>query len=120
MNHSIDLHFPSPDVTIIAEPGRFYVESAFTLACQVHSIREIQQNDHLHRIMYFINDGVYGSFANWWYQKIVPSNKLAEPRTLKSTDEEQFMSVIWGPTCDSMDQVKFRLLFQLNRRPTSH
>lgn len=54
------------DVHIIAEPGRYYVASAFTLATSIHSKRSVRgdkmsPNTITHN-MYYINDGVYGSF----------------------------------------------------------
>lgn len=100
VNHSIDLHFPLPDVTIIAEPGRFYVSSAYTLACRVHSKREVRQNGKFNSVMYYINDGVYGSFNCNLYD-----HKIVYPITLKPANEELFKSSIWGPTCDALDQV---------------
>ncbi|XP_031640445.1 ornithine decarboxylase 1-like isoform X2 [Contarinia nasturtii] len=100
VNHNVDLLFPSPDVTIIAEPGRFYVSSAYTLACQVHSKRVVRQNGKFDSVMYYINDGVYGSFNCNLYD-----HKIVHPTTLKSADEELFKSSIWGPTCDALDQV---------------
>lgn len=100
MNRSVDLHFPSNDVTIIAEPGRFYVSSAYTLACRVHSKREVRQNGKFLSMMYYINDGVYGSFNCNLYD-----HKIAVPLTLKSANEEVFKSSIWGPTCDALDVV---------------
>lgn len=100
MNHSIAIHFPSPDITIIAEPGRFYVSSAYTLACRVHSKREVRLNGKFNTMMYYINDGVYGSFNCNLYD-----HKIVYPLTLKSGNEELFKSSIWGPTCDALDQV---------------
>lgn len=105
MNHSVDVHFPSRDIRIIAEPGRFYVESAYTVACQVHSKREIFHNNEFDCIMYYLNDGVFGSLSNYLYQKIETGLKLSYPITLKAENEEVFKSIIWGPTCDSFDQV---------------
>lgn len=100
INNSLDLHFSSSDVKIIAEPGRFYVASAFTLACQVHSMREIRRDNQLESMMYFINDGVYGSFnCN------LSDHKPIFPITLKSSNEVTYKSTIWGPTCDSLDMV---------------
>lgn len=57
MNSTIDLCFPSPDITIIAEPGRYFVTSAFTLACPIHSKRNVYQNGKLLSSMYYISDG---------------------------------------------------------------
>lgn len=100
VNSSIELHFPSPDVTIIAEPGRYFVASAYTLACRVHSKREVRQNGKFLSNMYYINDGVYGSFNCSLYD-----HKVVHPITLKSPTTELLRSSVWGPTCDALDQV---------------
>lgn len=100
VNHSLDMYFPSSDVTVIAEPGRFYVSSGYTLACRVHSKREVHLNGKFNTVMYFINDGVYGSFNCNLYD-----HNIVHPITLKSADEVVFKSSIWGPTCDALDQV---------------
>lgn len=51
---------------MIAEPGRFYVASAFTLATSIHSKRSVRGDESssgaITHNMYYINDGVYGSF----------------------------------------------------------
>ena len=58
INITLDKHFPSEEgVQVIAEPGRYYVASAYTLVTRIHSIRTVRG----HR-MYYINDGVYSSF----------------------------------------------------------
>lgn len=64
INAALDKHFPAGSgVQIIAEPGRYYVVSAFTLVTRIHSKREVCQNDgNIVMRMYFINDGVYGAF----------------------------------------------------------
>lgn len=89
-------------VKIIAEPGQYYVSSAYTLACQVHSKRKIFENGKVKKIMYFINDGVYGSFSLQLH-----AHMHLNPITLKSSNEQLFDSSIWGPTCDSHDLVNF-------------
>jgi ornithine decarboxylase len=49
--------------------------------------------------MYYINDGVYGSF-----NCLVFDHAIVEPKTLKETDGNPlYPSSIWGPTCDSFD-----------------
>ena len=52
--------------------------------------------------MYYINDGVYGSFncTIFDHVKVTPT-----PFPLHGTfdDREYRISTIWGPTCDSMD-----------------
>lgn len=62
---------------MIAEPGRFYVASAFTLATSIHSKRSVRGNENSNAIthnMYYINDGVYGSFNCLLYdhQHVIP------------------------------------------------
>lgn len=100
VNSSLDLYFPSTnDVTVIAEPGRFYVTSAYTLACRVHSKREICKNGKTERIMYYINDGVFGSFNCQIFDDLI------RPIILKSSNEELFKSTVWGLALAAQDQV---------------
>lgn len=72
INSALDQHFAGDEVQIIAEPGRYYVSSAYTLVTRIHSKREIVLNDKIEKRMYFINDGVYGSFnCNIYDHKVV-------------------------------------------------
>ncbi|XP_056263016.1 ornithine decarboxylase-like [Pseudoliparis swirei] len=123
INAALDEFFP-PDsgVQIIAEPGRYFVDSAFTLAANVigkkviaddldeHSDGEHNSPDRL--MMYYLNDGVYGSMS--YIINDAAHNRL-EPylhRVLSyfnvcvvESSEQRFRSVLWGPTCDSIDKV---------------
>lgn len=109
----MDEHFPDNgnEIRIIAEPGRYFVSSAFTLVCRIHSIRDkYSTNGELKERMYFINDGVYGSFNCNLYD-----HKIAIPKFMKDVtvnqnpllnyDDDEYSSSIWGPTCDALDQV---------------
>lgn len=104
INSSLDAHFPAPTpVRVIAEPGRFFVSSAYTLACCIHSIRVVPSSSpELHPLhyMYFIDDGVYGSFNCILYDH---QRVRAEP--LKGHAHEPRSSSVWGPTCDGLDNV---------------
>lgn len=82
ISQSLDFHFPSTNVRVIAEPGRYYVSSAYTLACYVHSKRDIRRDGKLKNTMYFLNDGVYGSFNCQLYD-----HKIVYPLTLKPSTE---------------------------------
>lgn len=108
VNAALDDYFPNGNVQIIAEPGRFYVSSAYTLACNVHSIRTIQSNNdpnQIHR-MYYINDGVYGSF-----NCILYDHQVVQPQPLNEyPGSKYYESSIWGPTCDGLDQVMDNVL----------
>nr|XP_033500548.1 ornithine decarboxylase-like [Epinephelus lanceolatus] len=115
INGALDEFFP-PDsgVQIIAEPGRYYVESAFTLAANVIAKRVILDDTDQHsdteenrpdRMMtYYINDGVYGSLNclinDAAHTKVEPYLQRAV-----ESSEQRYCSVIWGPTCDSIDKV---------------
>lgn len=102
VNKALDQYFPDNNVRVIAEPGRFYVASAFTLVTSVHSRKNIyNQNGEIEHVMYYINDGVYCSFNCLLYdhQVVVPLLKNSPPT------DKTMSSTIWGPTCDALDQI---------------
>lgn len=45
-----------PEIQVISEPGRYYVDSAFTVVAQVLGKKVIQEED-TKRFMYYMNDG---------------------------------------------------------------
>ncbi|XP_065061735.1 ornithine decarboxylase-like isoform X4 [Rhopilema esculentum] len=96
-------HFPpSFGVKIIAEPGRFYVQSAFTLVSRVSAVKhtpEVNGNKTENQnFVYYLNDGIHGSF--FYYDPDLP------PRPLKSKKEETLhLSTLWGPTCSQTDLI---------------
>uniref|UniRef100_A0A667WVJ9 ornithine decarboxylase n=1 Tax=Myripristis murdjan TaxID=586833 RepID=A0A667WVJ9_9TELE len=73
INVALDEFFPPEcGVQIIAEPGRYFVESAFTLAVNVIGKRAMmeeaaEQNSNVSTLyvvmMYYVNDGVFGSLS---------------------------------------------------------
>jgi len=90
-------------VKIIAEPGRYFVASAFTLVTSITSVREIaceKSKGIPEGFMYYLNDGVYGSF-----NCIMFDHQHPVPYALKqpSASTHIFKCSIWGPTCDSLD-----------------
>ena len=95
-------YFPSGDYQFIAEPGRFFVASAFTLICQIIARRKIPGPDGRPKHMLFLNDGVYGNFIDnllsKWRQK--PYVLISAQR---QSVENSIVYSIWGPTCDSID-----------------
>ncbi|TIB99766.1 hypothetical protein E3Q18_01425 [Wallemia mellicola] len=67
---AVDAHFPvETGVRVIAEPGRFYVHDAFTLATNIIAKRgsddDINQDldDQSPKVMFYQNDGVYARDA---------------------------------------------------------
>ncbi|GBP87042.1 Ornithine decarboxylase [Eumeta japonica] len=106
INEALELHFPERSVQVIAEPGRYFAAAAYTLAAVVHSKREVvsklEDSDVAETsTMYYINDGVYGSFNCVLYDH---QHVVAEP--LREHDDEPLLPCsIWGPSCDSLDCV---------------
>ncbi|KAK8974751.1 hypothetical protein V6N11_024393 [Hibiscus sabdariffa] len=98
-------YFPNePGVIIMAEPGRFFAESAFTLATNVIGKRvrgDIRE--------YWINDGIYGSMncilfdhATITCVPLAGSSNGGDP-TCK--EARSYDSTVFGPTCDALDTV---------------
>jgi len=132
--------FP-PKVRVIAEPGRFFCASSYTLAVTVTSRREryslgqraqnristpgesheseaqkkqpaadvsdseretkeeAEPREPSKEVLYYLSDGVYGSFNNIVFDHATPS-----PATFKSTEVTR-KSCLFGPTCDSIDVI---------------
>ncbi|KAJ8289503.1 hypothetical protein GJAV_G00002080 [Gymnothorax javanicus] len=114
INPALDKYFPADcGVRIIGEPGRYYVCSAFTLAVNIIAkkvvMREQSASDddeddgtNDRTLMYYVNDGVYGSFNCIFFDHahvlpILP--KKPKP------DECMYPCSIWGPTCDGLDRI---------------
>ncbi|XP_028835592.1 antizyme inhibitor 1a isoform X1 [Denticeps clupeoides] len=114
MKPLLDVYFPaSSGVSLIAEPGSYYVSSAFTLAVNVIA-KKVVARDHQEDLceslcandepefMYYMNDGVYGSFAYKLLEESVPAPTLHKELSAK---EPLFSSSLWGPSMDGLDQV---------------
>lgn len=110
VNVSIDKFFPDlfvkeNGISFIAEPGRFMVANAFTLATHVIAKRDINGSA---KAMLYINDGVYGNLNCILFDHQEPTARI-----LKSggqfhygeKDRRRFEYSIWGPTCDGLDCV---------------
>lgn len=101
LSRALDEHF-STNVRIIAEPGRYYVASAFTLACCVIGRRlpEPALRETSYRL--YLNDGVYGNFNSKFFdhQVFTPCVLSKIDSSAQSTDYS-----VWGPTCDGIDLI---------------
>ncbi|KAG0051043.1 hypothetical protein BGZ89_003663 [Linnemannia elongata] len=136
-----------PEIRVIAEPGRYYVSSAFSLATQVIARRIISSspmatvddkrvkkksrkcssnpgpspstnananaNATITR-MYYVNDGVYGSFSGIYYDNLIcdPHALLLDNQfvynkpPVMETCLGNHVTSVWGPTMDSADCLK--------------
>jgi ornithine decarboxylase len=98
--------FP-PHVRVIGEPGRFMAMGTHTLAVSVYARRQLDESmrsevanaDNLN-YLYYVNDGVYGSFNCIFFDHAAPT-----PLPLVEKSGKKYASKLFGPTCDSMDVV---------------
>ncbi|PYH45985.1 type III PLP-dependent enzyme [Aspergillus saccharolyticus JOP 1030-1] len=121
LSRAIDEAFPDPaSVRLIAEPGRYFARSLYTMACKVTSRRRqlhLQQSPDdnlpcsypsLTPDMLYLNDGVYGSFmlAVCENEIFVPDpvpRRVAAEDTFEPRAEGAHLYSLWGPTCDGID-----------------
>jgi len=119
---ALDDYFPAHSgVDLIAEPGRYYASSAFTLACNVIGRRTIDApggNDASY--MLYVNDGLYGNFSSIMFDHQHPVAKLLRvgghtlydtPAANATTDNDGIEYSIWGPTCDGIDRITENIRF---------
>lgn len=111
VNKAINTYFPEESgVEIIAEPGRYYVASAMTLTAMVIAKRvEVDPKTGKECYMYYLNDGIYGSFNNVIYEHATPRPELYDERSRSA--RKLHSSIMWGPSCDSVDCVKKDFIF---------
>ncbi|KAK4538519.1 hypothetical protein CDCA_CDCA18G4544 [Cyanidium caldarium] len=117
--------FPSNSgVDVIAEPGRYFVGAAHTLATQVISARlkhhsNAQRTDGTHDtdrkdtvgMDYYIGDGMYGSFKDAALLGVTFTPRVLLPALPGELDRRAPLPrpvrcTIFGPTCDSLDVVR--------------
>lgn len=105
INNAIDKYFKDSKFTIISDPGRYFVESAFIRAVQV--ILKKQTCDGL--MHYYVNDGIYMSFLmdlvyNGKYLKHGDFHVIRH-KLIETSEPRKLRSVVWGETCSSMDKI---------------
>ena len=124
INPLLDRHF-TEDVSIIAEPGRFFAHGAFSLACNVLGKKAqppLQLDDAAAddddgvalmraEVSYTIGDGLYGAFNSLLYDhaSVHPEPLLFDlpPQdAAAAADPARWVpSTVFGPTCDGLDRV---------------
>uniref|UniRef100_A0A674JW21 Antizyme inhibitor 2 n=1 Tax=Terrapene triunguis TaxID=2587831 RepID=A0A674JW21_9SAUR len=112
INSALDLYFPEGcGVEIIAKLGRYYVASAFTLAVNVIDKQEVpldppgsddEESSSKKNILYYINDGIYGSFSCIFFDHTCPRPTLHKK---PGPHHPLFSSSLWGPSCDGQDRI---------------
>jgi len=89
------------EIKFIAEPGRYMVESCQTLYLTI--IGKKKEND---TFIYYINDGIYGSFNCIFFDNQEPELIINE----NNNNNKKYNSIIFGNTCDSLDEIKRNIL----------
>jgi ornithine decarboxylase len=111
-----------PHARVIAEPGRYFASSTCTIATQIIAKRKVnhgadpvatdatteEQEARRERadivrqddFLYYVNDGVYGSFNNLMFD-----HAAAAPKALHERTHEKYRSTVFGPTCDGLDTI---------------
>jgi ornithine decarboxylase len=146
---NLNLYFPVDEgVRVIAEPGRLLVSSAFTLATNIIARRRALETSSSASasssssapapaadsegadVMYYINDGVYGSFNCIMFDHQIvhpypltlgnapapatarpafpppPNVEMATDLTVQLGYTATERASVWGPTCDSIDLIR--------------
>jgi ornithine decarboxylase len=108
--------FPA-DINVMAEPGRYYCRSAYTLTCEVIARRQRAEGANgIHPDMLYQNDGVYGNFMNVLIEReimaptLFPSGGPSSYTTGRRMGDHIYS--IWGPTCDATDCVTAACTFK--------
>ncbi|KAL2119434.1 hypothetical protein VTJ04DRAFT_6395 [Mycothermus thermophilus] len=118
---ALDEYFPAHSgVNLIAEPGRYYASSAFTLACNVIARRTIENpGSEDNSYMLYVNDGLYGNFSSIMFDHQHPVAKVLRcggrimynSPAAESSGAEGIEYSIWGPTCDGIDRITESIRF---------
>ncbi|XP_053571236.1 antizyme inhibitor 1 [Bombina bombina] len=115
LNHAVSpllgAYFPEESgIRVIAEPGSYYVSSAFTLAVNIIAKKVVEHDQHLpsggkHNsdtpaFIYCMNDGVYGSFGSKLSENL---NTVPSVHKRYKEDEPLFACSLLGPSYDELD-----------------
>uniref|UniRef100_A0A6C0I4X2 ornithine decarboxylase n=1 Tax=viral metagenome TaxID=1070528 RepID=A0A6C0I4X2_9ZZZZ len=87
----------SGSIQFIAEPGRFFAQASHTLVLNIIGKKSSVEDD---TIIYYLNDGVYGSFGCIFFDHYKPVILPYNER-----DGKLHKSRLFGPTCDSIDLI---------------
>ncbi len=92
------------EFSVFATMSGDLIASGYTVASVVCGVKVRDRE-----IMYYIDDGMYGSFHESLFDPI--SRRALAPMPLSvETGARLVYSTIWGPTCDSLDCIGERVL----------
>ncbi|CAH2014421.1 unnamed protein product [Acanthoscelides obtectus] len=105
INDVLDRYFPETNIDVIAEPGQYYVNSAFTLITQVHT-KKVLNGQEIAR-MYFTDVSVYNSMIDVVFK--VPFDMT--PVKNRKPNSRKLPSIVWGATCCSNDKISGDIIY---------
>ncbi|QHN93196.1 Ornithine decarboxylase [Arachis hypogaea] len=103
VNDALEANFGNEEgITVIGEPGRYFAETAFTLATKVIGKRvrgELRE--------YWINDGIYGCLncIMFDFARVTCTPLRCSSKHDGENESKTYSSTVFGPTCDSLDTV---------------
>jgi len=101
MTQFFDSELENGTIQFIAEPGRFFAEATHTLVLNVIGKKRIaDETTGETKIVYYLNDGIYGSFNCIYFDHRIPTILPFNER-----DGKLHKSLLFGPTCDSIDLI---------------
>jgi ornithine decarboxylase len=102
INSSINEFFKDTNAKFMAEPGRYFVTSAYTLITSIINKKIIKNPDSPSdkHIIYYLSEGIYGSFNN-----ILFDHAKIELLPFNERNEKTYECTYWGPSCDSLDHI---------------
>jgi ornithine decarboxylase len=93
-------------ISFIAEPGRYFAESSHTLVLNVIGKKNIIDDETGEKIIvYYLNDGIYGSFGCIYFDH---NNPTVLP--FNERNDKVHKSRLFGPTCDSIDLISNEIM----------
>ncbi|KAL7670218.1 hypothetical protein ACOME3_005158 [Neoechinorhynchus agilis] len=101
INESLEKYFGDiGDLEVIAEPGRYFAASAYTLATPIIS-RKITDSDH--HVSYYVSESIYGSFRTFFMH---PVNAPTPFVISEKTSNDTTLSTILGFSSEDGDVLK--------------
>jgi len=108
INPLLAIHFPMESVSVMAEPGRFFSHASATLACKVMARRVVSEKSRVAEepeVLYYIGDGVYGSFNCILFDHYTPPKPVLVPAKAGNDLDKLMSCTVFGPTCDGIDTI---------------
>ncbi|KAI9293278.1 hypothetical protein K502DRAFT_306563 [Neoconidiobolus thromboides FSU 785] len=108
INQCLEEYFSDTNLTYIAEPGRFFVASFYTLATTIIGKRYCYTENNEKSIMYYLNEGIFKSFAQGGYiaeTRYHPVPILFNKKSKVGDFESLHHCTLWGPSCAAIDKI---------------